>query len=106
MYDNYKEVIPIQQYETTDIFLGAYLLSSGGDLSGINFNDDQIATFMFTGVDLYQLDHEYRSGSALVNPVHLRTSLNHLRDILFEMRDRRRRDENRRRANQPNKRRS
>jgi len=25
-------VIPIQHYETTDIFLGAYLLSSGGDL--------------------------------------------------------------------------
>jgi hypothetical protein len=31
--------------------------------------------------------------------------LNHLRDILFEMRDRRRRDD-RRRAHQPNKRRS
>jgi hypothetical protein len=60
---------------------------------------------MFTGVDLYQLDHEYRSGMALVNPVHLRASLNHLRDILFEMRDRRRRDD-RRRAHQPNKRRS
>jgi hypothetical protein len=90
-------VIPIQQYETTDIFLGAYLLSSGGDLSGISFNDRQIATFMFTGVDLHQLDHEYRTGTALVNPVHLRSSLNHLRDILFEMQERRRRDDQSRR---------
>jgi hypothetical protein len=46
-------VIPIQQYETTDIFLGAYLLSSGGDLSGISFNQRHIATFMFNSADLY-----------------------------------------------------
>lgn len=78
-----KEVIPIQQYETTDIFLGAYLLASGGDLSCISFNDRQvsdgrrlrIATFVFTGEDLYQLDHAYRTGTALVNPAHLRVSL-------------------------------
>ncbi len=49
-----KEVILVQHYKTTDIFLGAYLLSSGGDLSGVSFNERQIATFMFTGVDLYQ----------------------------------------------------
>jgi len=48
-------VIPIQQYETTDIFLGAYLLSSGGDLSGISFIGRQIAPFTFTGEGLYQL---------------------------------------------------
>jgi hypothetical protein len=92
-----KEVILIQHYETTDIFLGAYLLSSGGDLSGISFNEKQIATFMFTGDGLHQLDREYHTGTALVNPVHLRSSLNRLRDILFEMRDRRRRDEQQRR---------
>lgn len=92
-----KEVIPIQKYETTDIFLGAFLLSSGGDLSGISFNERQIATFMFTGADLYQLDREYRTGTALVNPVHLRASLNHLRDLLFDMRERRRRDDQSRR---------
>jgi hypothetical protein len=87
-----KEVIPIQHYETTDIFLGAFLLSSGGDLSGINFNERHIATFMFTGEGLHQLDRDYIKGRALVNPVHLRESLNHLRDLLFDMRDRRRRN--------------
>jgi hypothetical protein len=85
-------VNPIQHYETTDIFLGAFLLSSGGDLSGINFNERHIATFMFTGEGLHQLDQDYMRGSALVNPVQLRASLNHLRDLLFDIRDRRRRN--------------
>lgn len=84
-----REVISIQHYETTDIFLGAFLLSSGGDLSGVNFNKPRIATFMFTGDDLCQLGRDYQNGTALVNPVHLRSSLNHLRDILFEMKNRR-----------------
>ena len=85
-------------YETTDIFKGAFLLSKGGDpesrklayLSGISFNDRQIATFAIIGKDLHQLDRDYMSGKALVNPIILRDSLNRLRDLLFDMRDRRR----------------
>ena len=77
------------RYETTDIFKGAFLLSKGGDLSGISFNDRQVATFTLTGKNLRQLDSDYHSGLALVDPVILRDSLNHLRDILFEMKDRR-----------------
>lgn len=79
-------------YETTDIFKGAFLLSSGGNLSGISFNDRHIATFTLTGKDLQRLDNDYHTGQALVNPVILRESLNHLRDVLFNMRDRRKRD--------------
>jgi len=77
-------------FETTDIFKGAFFLSSGGNLSGISFNDRQIATFTLTGKNLQQLDSDYHTERALVNPVTLRESLNHLRDILFEMKDRRR----------------
>ncbi len=79
-------------YETTDIFKGAFLLSKGGDLSGISFNDRQIATFTISGKDIHQLDRDYMTGKALVNPILLRESLNHLRDLLFDMRDRRRND--------------
>ncbi len=79
-------------FETTDIFKGAFLLSSGGNLSGISFNDRHIATFTLTGKNLHKLDSDYHSGLALVNPVILRNSLNHLRDLLFDMRDRRRRN--------------
>jgi hypothetical protein len=79
-------------YKTTDIFKGAFLLSKGGDLSGISFNDRQIASFAISGKGMHQLDRDYMTGKALVNPVILRESLNHLRDLLFDMRDRRKRN--------------
>ena len=72
--------------ETTDIFRGAFFLCNGGDLSDVRVrnNGRRIATFLITGKDLDQLDRDYRSGHALVNPLQFRESLNHLRDILFE----------------------
>jgi hypothetical protein len=72
--------------ETTDLFRGAFLLCSGGDLSEVRVrnNGRRIATFLITGPDLDRLDSDYRSGRALVNPVQLRESLNHLRDVMFE----------------------
>jgi hypothetical protein len=102
-------VIPIQHYETTDIFIGAFLLCHGGDLSGIRIKDTTrgIAAFEISGNDLDRIDREYRSGKALVNPASLRESLNLLRDIdgvslavayLFDLRETRRRDAPKRRA--------
>ena len=72
--------------ETTDIFRGAFFLCMGGDLHGVRIkgNGKRIASFMIKGEDLNRLDREYRSGKALVNPLQLRESLNHLRDILFD----------------------
>ena len=72
--------------ETTDIFRGAFFLCMGGDLCRIRIKDNrrQIASFMIRGKNLNRLDREYRSGKALVNPLQLRESLNHLRDILFD----------------------
>jgi hypothetical protein len=90
-----KEVITIERYETTDIFIGAFFLSRGGSLSGIRIKDAArgIAAFEISGEDLDRLDREYRSGKALVNPVQLRESLNLLRDMLFDLREMRRRDD-------------
>jgi hypothetical protein len=72
--------------ETTDLFRGAFLLCSGGDLAEVRVrnNGRRIATFLITGPDLDRLDSDYRAGRALVNPVQLRESLNHLRDVMFE----------------------
>jgi hypothetical protein len=72
--------------ETTDLFKGAFLLCSGGDLAGVRFrnNGRRIASFLITGVNLDELDRDYRLGRALVNPVQLRESLNHLRDVMFD----------------------
>jgi hypothetical protein len=71
--------------EVTDLFRGAYLLASGGRLSEVRVrtNGRKIATFLITGHDLDRLDSDYRCGRALVNPVQLRESLNHLRDVMF-----------------------
>ena len=40
------------RFETTDIFKGAFLLSNGGNLSGISFNDRQAVTFTLSGKNL------------------------------------------------------
>jgi len=72
--------------ETTDIFMGAFLLCMGGCLCGIRIKDTVkgIAAFRIEGEDLDRLDRDYRTGKARVNPVSLRESLNMLRDVLFE----------------------
>jgi hypothetical protein len=75
-----------QQLEITDIFKSAYLLCSGSDLCGIRIKTGtrRIGVFLIRGNNLDKLDRAYRTGKALVNPLQLRESLNHLRDILFE----------------------
>jgi hypothetical protein len=72
--------------ETTDIYRGAFFLCKGGGLHRVRIKDNgkRIASFMIRCEDLGRLDKEYRSGQALVNPLQLRESLNHLRDILFD----------------------
>ena len=72
--------------EVTDLFKGAFLLCMGGHLEQVNVrnNGRKIATFLITGADLARHDSDYRTGRALVNPVQLRESLNHLRDVMFE----------------------
>jgi hypothetical protein len=73
--------------ETTDLFRGAFLLCSGGSLTEVRVrnNGRRIATFSIIGTDLDQLDSDYRSGRALVNPLQLRESLDHLRNAMFEI---------------------
>jgi hypothetical protein len=75
--------------ETTDIFIGAFLLCMGGCLCGIRIKDHVkgIAAFRIEGEGLDRCEREYRTGRALVNPVLLRESLNLLRDILFEFQE-------------------
>jgi hypothetical protein len=71
--------------ETTDIFRGAFFLSKGGRLSGVNVTENgrRVVSFLIVGEDLAALDEAYRDGKAMVNPLQLRESLNHLRDVLF-----------------------
>jgi hypothetical protein len=81
--------------EVTDLFKGAFLLCMGARLTKVRVRNSgrAIATFLITGPDLDRLDSDYRAGRALVNPVQLRESLNHLRDVMFDkLRNHERRD--------------
>lgn len=75
-----------ESVETTDIFIGAFLLSQGGTLSGVRVKDGEkkLITFRIEGERLEWLSHAYGSGKARVDPVRFREALNRLRDILFE----------------------
>ena len=72
-------------FETTDIFRGAYFITKGGRLSGAYLSEEKrrIVSFQIIGENLLALDEAYRTGKASVDPLQLRESLNHLRDILF-----------------------
>jgi hypothetical protein len=72
--------------EVTDLYRGAFLLCMGCRLEHVRVrnNGREIATFLITGPDLERIDNDYRTGRGLVNPVALRESLNHLRDVMFE----------------------
>ena len=72
--------------EVTDLFKGAFLLCCGGRLEKVQVRNTgrKIATFLITGPNLDEMDQIYRSGRALVNPIQLRETLNHLRDAMFE----------------------
>jgi hypothetical protein len=71
--------------ETTDIFRGAFFLSSGGILEGAYLSEDnrQIVSFRIIGKNLCELDKAYRAGKATVNPLELKESLNLLRETLY-----------------------
>jgi hypothetical protein len=72
--------------EVTDLFKGAFLLCMGARLDRVRVrnNGRAIATFLISGSDLDRFERDWRAGRALVNPVQLRESLNHLRDVMFK----------------------
>ncbi len=61
------ELIFLVRLENTDIFRGAFLLCSGGDLNEVRVrkNGRRIATFLITGKNLDQLDRNKIPGSKL-----------------------------------------
>ena len=75
------------QLETTDLFKGAFLLCMGGCLARLRVEGGgrKTATFLITGDDLHRHNADYMTGKALVNPMQLKNSLNHLRDQLFNI---------------------
>lgn len=79
----------MESIRTSDIYFGAYLLASGGRLNRVNVAIDDIAKktkvfFEFSSMQAKVLADEYESGTAKVNLRELRSSMKHLKAIVFE----------------------
>ena len=71
---------------TADLYYGAYLLSKGDELKNVDVQDrgKRRVFFVFTGPDLQRHALEYVNGSATVNLKDLKSSIKHLKDIIYE----------------------
>jgi hypothetical protein len=69
--------------ETPDLYRGAYLLCCGARVVEARVARHQVV-FLIEGEGCIEHDTRYRLGTALVNPVQLRETLNLLRDLVFE----------------------
>ena len=81
---------------TTDIYEGAYLLSKGMTLKNIWEDSKQLkksVVFEFEGNNIEILKKAYLKGQAKANVIRLKTNLNELKDIMFNLlRDKRLRE--------------
>jgi hypothetical protein len=76
----------MEKITTSDLYYGAYLMSNGGRLEGaiVKGKDRRKVQFKFAGPKITKLAHEYITGEATVNVRYLRSSMEHLKDIIFE----------------------
>jgi len=77
----------MKKIRTADLYYGAYLMCNGAKLTDTcmgGSRGDKVF-FVFTGKDMARLAFEYISGEATVNLNYLKSSLKHLKDIVFEL---------------------
>lgn len=72
----------MQQIESRDLFRSASLLCLGAKLNRIE-REGKAVTFVLEDEKLEQLDMNYRTGQALINPLQLKEILNLLKDKIF-----------------------
>lgn len=71
---------------TCDLYYGAYLLSRGNKLEGTDVlsTGKRKVFFIFTGAQLEEDASVYASGHATVNLNSFKSSIKHLKDIIYE----------------------
>lgn len=72
--------------KTSDLYYSAYLLSHGSTLEEVMLDDNgkRRITFEFSNPEIQRLAGDYQSGRAQANVRYLKSSLEHLKDIIFE----------------------
>ncbi len=71
---------------TDDIYLGAFVLSRGGELCGVEVrgvNGRRVAFFRVEGPALVEAEREYYGGPAVVNLLVLKSAVRRLKDAAF-----------------------
>ena len=76
----------MDRIKTSDLYYGAYILSSGGRLDAVESHLDgsKKVAFQFSSPKASQISQEYLSGEATVNLRQLKSSLKHLKDIIYQ----------------------
>ena len=76
----------LDRIKTSDLYYGAYILSSGGRLDAVESHLDgsRKIAFQFSSPKAQELTKEYLSGEAVVNLRQLKSSLKHLKDIIYQ----------------------
>lgn len=93
--------------ETTDLYLSAYLMAKGITLNSMSIHetgDRKKIVFIFTGnADLNRLNKSFQRGVAKVNPISMKESILHLKDIMYDKlrsnKGEKRRNENKQKGN-------
>jgi hypothetical protein len=73
--------------ETDDLFLGAFGLVRGGELSAVlvrGANGRRVAVFQIAGAGMDEAEREYHKGAALVDLRLLKSQVRRLKDAAFE----------------------
>ena len=72
--------------KTSDLYYGAYVLACGGRLEAVQMHLDgsKKVAFQFSSPRAQELTKEYLSGEATVNLRELKSSLKHLKDIIYQ----------------------
>lgn len=75
----------MQQFETHDLGLAAYLLTQGIELAGTQADTEKRTTFFFqNSAELTHLYHQYWSNQALVNPIEYSFKIRFLKKLIFQ----------------------
>ncbi len=73
--------------KTGDLWTSAYLVLNGAEIENLivsGSNGKTSVYFIFSGTDAERLNREFISGKAEANVMKLKTTMNHLKDLLFD----------------------
>ncbi len=73
--------------KTGDLWTSAYLVLNGAEIENLivsGSNGKTSVYFIFSGTEAERLNREFISGKAEANVMKLKTTMNHLKDLLFD----------------------